>query len=824
MCASSALLASSAAFAASSISLLSVDASSTRTVSPIAIDVNTKQVELAWDGIDLRLPHDIAWTSASSKSPEPGRHSYLAKGRDARGPVELLVAERDGYIAATMLDGSGVRWRSNSIAGQPIVFQADSPEQAKKGCGGTPEPSAALQAALQAAAAQSNQSNDGGVAGECYDSDDVTILVVYTACAVFQAGGIGPLYSGVDLTEDLMNLAFRNSKIDETATQGTTRTIRIVGVLPSTDYVPGCGTSLPCYDPDSNQWCGENKTFEDYLNEVTNPGTALGGYTANMRDYLKADLVVLLRNSSTDGVAGLAWKKGSFNCGEATAGNLGFCVVDVTTLGDTTLPHEVGHLFGCCHAYGDQGGGCNGANNLWAYSNGHRFIADDFVMYGTIMAYPPATTITHFSNPDVYYEGKATGSPQGSQDPTTGHWDDNARLIRDTFSDVRCYRCSELEPPPPETVITYSGFVKAWGWNNSGQTDVPATLGKCIVVDAGAQFSVAIQETLSGDTPPAVLSYGLAKAWGLNSSGQTTVPVSLGNCSAISAGAAHVLALRWSTDPLVHETVVAWGANTSGQTVVPGSLGACKAVAAGGAHSLAIKKGGANDGLIAGWGLNSNGQTTPPTGSLTYMAVAAGSLHSLGLTTEGTPRAWGSSTNGQTSVPPGLTGCTRIEAGDSHSLVLKSDGTVLAWGLNTFGQATVPASLGSCLAIAGGTSHSSSIKKLTATPTPPYGDVVCWGAGLSDTGTVPNYGQSIVPATFSGAYQVADGGYHTLAVVKDVLLANCSGDFNGDGSRDGIDLTTLLSGWGTINGDCNNDGTTDGTDLTFLLSGWGSCE
>jgi len=51
----------------------------------------------------------------------------------------------------------------------------------------------------------------------------------------------------------------------------------------------------------------------------------------------------------------------------------------------------------------------------------------------------------------------------------------------------------------------------------------------------------------------------------------------------------------------------------------------------------------------------------------------------------------------------------------------------------------------------------------------------------------------------------------------------CPGDFNGDGVRNGTDLTTILSGWGTSAGDINGDGTTNGTDLTILLSGWGAC-
>ncbi len=51
----------------------------------------------------------------------------------------------------------------------------------------------------------------------------------------------------------------------------------------------------------------------------------------------------------------------------------------------------------------------------------------------------------------------------------------------------------------------------------------------------------------------------------------------------------------------------------------------------------------------------------------------------------------------------------------------------------------------------------------------------------------------------------------------------CPGDFNNDGFRNGADLASMLSAWGTAGGDVNGDNTTNGADLTVLLSGWGAC-
>ncbi len=69
---------------------------------------------------------------------------------------------------------------------------------------------------------------------------------------------------------------------------------------------------------------------------------------------------------------------------------------------------------------------------------------------------------------------------------------------------------------------------------------------------------------------------------------------------------------------------------------------------------------------------------------------------------------------------------------------------------------------------------------------------------------------------------------HWIVTINGTNAATCSapaciGDYNGDGIRNGADLSTLLSGWGTPAADITGDGTTNGADLTALLSGWGAC-
>ena len=54
--------------------------------------------------------------------------------------------------------------------------------------------------------------------------------------------------------------------------------------------------------------------------------------------------------------------------------------------------------------------------------------------------------------------------------------------------------------------------------------------------------------------------------------------------------------------------------------------------------------------------------------------------------------------------------------------------------------------------------------------------------------------------------------------------SSCVADINVDGVVDAVDLSTVLSGWGSSgSSDINRDGNTNAADLTALLSGWGNC-
>ena len=842
-------------------------------------------VVIGWEGLDIQFPTEIVWTSSKTKIPSPDRRTFVYKGTDANGPTQLIISQLNSNFAAKLWDGAGVHWEAIGNIANPIRFNRVFKGK-EQHCGGTPPVPPEIQAQFPAGG------NEGGVAGSiCIDSETLDVMVAYSPCALQQfyrvtlfctpacppcptlppafdpEAALALLKTAVFLQEDAINESFDNSLI---STPTHERHIRIVAIV-DTNQVPECqpGTWVPspidpgytCYqpefDPEANpqtcdplepKWCGEEFGFAADLARVANPiDPDYGGLLTQKRDYHRADMVVLLRVTGLEGIGGIARIK-TQNTG--CDGSTGFCVVDVMGMG--SMGHEIGHNLGCCHEPG-QGGGFT--CSMFPYSFGHRFTVANPqggspIEKKTIMAYATGEGIPNYSNPSVLFDGEPTGTSQ-TQYP---YWSDNARTIRETFDDARCYRCADVSPPAP-----LQGQVSCWGRNNYGQTVVPETLTNCTKVAAGGWHTLALQVD------------GKVFAWGAGTTdtgqgsdgvnkGQSIVPTILtdpghqgqilGTCSDIAAGLEHSVAIRTRAidDPL-DGTVIAWGGNDYGQRNVPLNLGPCNQVAAGYFHTVALRR----DGTVRAWGAGTDplidqnpdlGQSAVPPGLGNCNRIAAGAFHTVVIRgfasgTGGEITAWGAGEIDQSANNGGFGGFTwgqslppygfptprylDIAAGKYHTLALKIDGTVAAFGAGTtatttspkYGQSIVPANLGICTKIAAGGYHSLAIKG---------GDTISgWGAGTTNNSISPNYGQLIPPTPNVDWLQISAGEFHTVAIRDTSTILPCAGDFNNDGRRDGLDMTSLLSGWGTANGDCNGDGTTDGSDMTLLLSGWGFC-
>jgi alpha-tubulin suppressor-like RCC1 family protein len=262
-------------------------------------------------------------------------------------------------------------------------------------------------------------------------------------------------------------------------------------------------------------------------------------------------------------------------------------------------------------------------------------------------------------------------------------------------------------------------------------------------------------------------------AWGIDNAA-ITVPADLTNAQAVSAGAAHTLALR------ADGTVLAWGDNTYGQCNVPAGLADVVAISAGAYHSLALKA----DATVVAWGLNTSSQCTVPAGLGQIVAISAGETHSLALRADGTVTGWG--TFSYYNPPAGLSGVVAISAGSFHSLALKADGTVAAWGTNSYGQTTIPAGLSGVVAIETGTTSSFALKSdgtfaawgqvfgfpIITLPDGPFASLSAAGnqlllvrpdGTLASTGAA-NLGTAALPTAPTGVFAASAGGGHSLAL------------------------------------------------------------
>jgi sugar lactone lactonase YvrE len=242
--------------------------------------------------------------------------------------------------------------------------------------------------------------------------------------------------------------------------------------------------------------------------------------------------------------------------------------------------------------------------------------------------------------------------------------------------------------------------------------------------------------------------------------------------------------------------VVGWGVNTTGQTTIPSGLSNAVQVTAGTYHAAALR----SDGTVVAWGDNTYGQTTLPSGLTNVIQIAAGKFHTVALKSDGTVIAWGDNSQGQTTIPPGLTNVVQVAAGDYHAAALVSDGSVVLWGMMNFihgnQPATSPVVLSDVVQIAAGGIETMTLQR--------DGSVYGWGllgygpnnstlltnvvqvatgymeaAALLNDGSVISWTQSQTPPGVSNVVQVAAGWDHVVALKNDGSVISWGDNFNG---------------------------------------------
>jgi hypothetical protein len=204
-----------------------------------------------------------------------------------------------------------------------------------------------------------------------------------------------------------------------------------------------------------------------------------------LRDQYYADIVGLF--TRVDDTGGIGWLLDS----SSGTPDYAFSISRVQQAAGTyTYIHEMGHNMGCHHRKNQA---TQPGPGLFSYSAGWHWIGNDSGKYCSVMSYEDGgyTTVPYFSNPDIFYQGVATG------DAADG---DNARTIRETKDVIASYRefipmgSLSLTISPQDAIDDGAQWrrVGTSAWFISGYTETGIPTG---------QYTVEFSSLLEWNTP-----------------------------------------------------------------------------------------------------------------------------------------------------------------------------------------------------------------------------------------------------------------------------------------------------------------------------------
>ena len=210
----------------------------------------------------------------------------------------------------------------------------------------------------------------------------IRLLVAYTPDAIETAGSESALLSRIVDFVETANLAHQNSQTGATYT--------LAGVYALSER------ALDVFSTD--------------LRSATNTSDGKWDELATLREQYCADAVSVIVGGieydpvNQTGTCGIAWLGGDAST-MSTYGELMYSVISANTSACLyTFAHELAHNLGSDHDIAN-----SGSSAAYSYSHGHRFNGNSSEQFRTVMSYFPGTRIPYFSNPDVSYDGVATG-------------------------------------------------------------------------------------------------------------------------------------------------------------------------------------------------------------------------------------------------------------------------------------------------------------------------------------------------------------------------------------------------------------------------------
>lgn len=372
-----------------------------------------------------------------------------------RDLVVATLAQRDGLVAGWMQepgDGGGMEWTLVPIGpglGRPEPKAADLP-----GCGGGIVPDVGAEGPL----------DEGGIAGGGPDETECA------GCAATVAD-IAFFYTSLCLEAEEERIENDGGDPEDApAAIGAVCELECANTtlsMSNSDLIYG---TRPVY-VGLVEW---DEQSDSLLGPFQNSNDGVIDEIHEIRDEVGADACALV--SLTDGenpsvaYCGVAYVLGGDSPSFAFSSLVRGC------MGYSLLAHEFGHNIGLLHAVGDSATGdgppCDPWEPTWvgccapgespeinederAYYHGWRWVGSTTFCFKTVMAYSPGSTILHYSNPEVIYDGVATGSPQESADNRVAN---NARRITETMPGTAAYRCAVPEQTGADGRLVAAGL------------------------------------------------------------------------------------------------------------------------------------------------------------------------------------------------------------------------------------------------------------------------------------------------------------------------------------------------------------------------------
>lgn len=378
---------------------------------------------------------------------------YILQGTINNNPNSAIVlSSTDGVVNATLeLDGKQYHLQNNGEGGYYFeeIDQSVFPESLDP---------------IMDEAALANYDPFATFAAPDFSAHPILdVMVVYTSAARSASGSQANIQNLINLAVAETNIGYERSGIN-----GRMRLVHTAEIN---------------YD-------------ETILTNANGWGTALGHLTnqdgvidevRSLRDEVGADIVVMMVENMT--YCGIGW----LMTPSYTMDTLGNSLVSRRcATGYYSFGHEIGHNLGAHHDAASAAGG----TGMYAYSYGYQ---DPAASFRTIMAYNCAAgcpRINHWSNPNISYNGKPTGTATA----------DNARTLNNTFPIAANFRNTMVAPNAPSNLAiqSISGGVVSVNFVDNSYDETGFKVEKSLNGSDWSLFATLPANTTSfSDTTPA---------------------------------------------------------------------------------------------------------------------------------------------------------------------------------------------------------------------------------------------------------------------------------------------------------------------------------